>query len=192
MNIEFEPTEEDWVVGFRDFGRRRASLASPAETPQRRSVIVFATLTLLLFVAPNFLPREQDPWRYPAAAAAGFFAALAFLSYKSLQAFSANALEASVRRLAATADGKYLVERHAVEIDPQWFRVRTATFEQALSWARVPAVSRAGDRFVVYRQISATIAAVTVVPRRAFATDAEFDEFCRLAEGFWRAAHPGV
>lgn len=190
MIVEFEPTEEDWIAGFTDYGRRRQSVGPATRAQQQRAVVIFAALALLLMALPNFLPQKQGPLRYPFATGAGFLAAFAWLGYKGLRAFSPKSSPQMVRSALAGPTGKYMLERRDVEMNPSEVRERSESLERVMSWSRVPAVSKLPNHLVVYFELTQQVGSVTVIPRRAFRSDADFEDCCGLADRFWRAAHP--
>jgi len=185
IEVSFELTRDDWIgvneACVRESPAWEAAAAAHRKSSRRTTLFMLPVITA---GAAVFLGRSQGMYIEGAllGAAFGLFLLDALPRVNVIDKQKRDALT-QVR----SADLSEYVGATTVKADSAGVWIRTPTREMKLAWA-VASVSKAGDYFIV----NYANGGGAIVPRRAFASEADRDDFFKQATEWWSAAQlPG-
>lgn len=188
MKVEYELTEDDLVNCRLHHQRNAARLSSPSDGWRRFAaqalvhliyfvLLIALPITLILSLAANWGFDERDP------ALAVFVCGYLLLLLLSLGVLAMNRrrIEAWSVRMAARRGYGELPLRCVAETTPEALSVFSADVDCRIRWRGVRRITWDDEEFYIHYATSSPYC--VVIPRRAFADDAEAQEFLKEIQG---------
>jgi hypothetical protein len=187
MDIEYDLTPSDWAA----FAHHAANRTSAGRRRKWMLAAVFLTATLA-FSGKNLDALLKGRARSGETAALTVAAVslmlpvglIAFLFYTHSRA----AIDRRVAALLARGFRLGPMGRKRLSISPEGVHLTGDGQDSFLAWRHVVRIDETPEYLFLYECYLPRGGAAFIVPRRAFASDADFDRFWQLADGYRRAA----
>jgi len=182
MNVEYE-------VGLDDVMALVAHHNQSSPSDRRNSVLMIGVV--VVFVAIAVVPALASHWEVYTNNLGSiliYLGAVAVLAALLYNTFSPAARLKQVRNTLTKAyregKGRGVIGRHTLSVTPESLLDKTEMGEKMIQWGEVEKVSATPTYAFIYTGETSAV----IVPHRAFADEAAFEEFTRTAEEYRKQA----
>lgn len=188
MQFEFELTEDDWVAVGNDFRRMTPGQFSPVAYLMMAISGGGIALLILVFVLKDYIYDVPDLGELIGTFASGVGLYSCFICLWVWWNYRDSAIRRRTRRQSDLRHGVDPLGPRIVTIDENRIAETTPDHNGSIAWSRVERVTHAPKHLFVYLTSLPECVICFIIPRRAFATESEFEDFCRTAHEYWETA----